>query len=253
MRAKKLFCILIAAVLAVGMIPVALAEGNDAVIVNTEQEYSTLAAAVSAASAGDTIRMLHSPTYDSSITINKTLSIDLNGQTITLGSNNIQVTGGTLTIMDGKRGGAEGTITSSHVSDPNGGSACGTIHVYSGSSLVVKSGTIQNNARGQAFAIYTNGGTVTVGGGTNKAKVSAVSNGENEAYGIYCAGSDKLTVKKMRSSSQKQLKATPTTSKKQPEYMLKATRLLRWKAGASPRKMRQIVTKTLIGLTVLIA
>ena len=208
--ARKLICILIAILLVASLVPVTLA--SEASVTDhdsfmnaiTDQNCHSIFLEADISGFTDADR-------DALLSINRDLTIDLNGHTINLADKTankvednrddltIGVKGGTLTICDGNGSGAEGRITSTHISAFSAGNVSGTIQVYSGGSLEVKSGTIRNNARGQACAICSHGGTVTVGGGTKKAKISAVSNGSNEANGIWCDKSDTasttLTVK----------------------------------------------------------
>ncbi len=79
-KTYKILVLLLSLCLIIGaMVMVVSAEDETA----TEESTFDLAAAISAASAGDTITMTGNATITSSITINKTLTIDLSGYTLT--------------------------------------------------------------------------------------------------------------------------------------------------------------------------
>src|SRR5699024_2593735 len=82
--------------------------------------YASISQAVSAASPGDTIKLLSEITSSGTISIKKQLTLDLNGQTLkTSGDNRINVVaGGDLTITDssGGIGSIEHTVTANESS-----------------------------------------------------------------------------------------------------------------------------------------
>ena len=133
-----------------------VAEGNipdgDAVASIGNSSYSSLAAAVDAADDGDTITMVNDAQLSSAITIDKAVTLDLNGKTITAGANPIQVLEqGELTINDSV---GQGSIEAENCLSVKGG------------SLILENGAIsvENNTNG--YGIYASeNGSVTVNGG----------------------------------------------------------------------------------------
>ena len=129
--------------------------------------YGSLADALSAANSGDTITMLADSTESYDFLIEKNVTIDLNGKTVTMNSTlfaySIAVTeGAELTIADSVGSGKLVLKTS--------------IGIYAaGGSVVLNGGTIENAA---GNAISSCGGKVTVNGG-------AINVTKADSYGIY--------------------------------------------------------------------
>ena len=157
------------------------ADDNAVAQVNGGTKYTTLAAAVAAASSEDTIRILKTATLTEPVTINKDLTILADGD-YTLGVasgfsygsvNNpalfLVENGATLTLG----GSGSGTLTV----DGNSSSSLGIslISVRSGGTYVQKSDvTLSNNKSNDAGgAIYNSGGTVTIEGGTIRGTTGA--------------------------------------------------------------------------------
>lgn len=104
---KKTLALILSLMLALAIMPTALAAGDVAQIGTTG--YATLAEAVAAANSGDTITMLADVTIISTITINNSITLDLNGHNITgVNSRVFNLTAGTLDIT------GTGTISSTH-------------------------------------------------------------------------------------------------------------------------------------------
>ncbi len=126
---KKFIGILFALVFALMLPTMAMAEGNEAKIGDTE--YATLSAAVGDASDGDEIDLLQDVIIEK-LTINKSVTIDLNGYTMKLkegsGVSNIWNSGADIlfTCSEGK-----GTICFDNVSDGGNGYI---FHLASGST-----------------------------------------------------------------------------------------------------------------------
>ncbi len=101
MKAKKLIASLLACfLLLMGMAVAVSAEGNVAAIDGVE--YATLEAAVAAANDGDVITLISAANPAAAITVDDNITIDLNGQTLTLPalSNYAIVVKDTLTLQD---------------------------------------------------------------------------------------------------------------------------------------------------------
>ena len=130
--------------------------------------YATFDEAKSAAVAEDTLVLHKNLSISSKLTFGKTLTLDLNGKTITAAATIvINSTGGnTLTISDSS-GNNSGTINSS----------VHAIEIKSGCSLIVNGGTITAMSTSK-YAIYNNGGTLAVNGGVITGNL----------YGIYQVG-----------------------------------------------------------------
>lgn len=152
--------------------------------------YATLAEAVNAAQNGETITMQQDVTLDGKLVIaaGKTITLDLNGKTIsmvdgrtTAGSCEMIINNGNLTIQSSVEGGK----LSYTYSGANLGTTyyANTVTAKPGSVLTVKSGTIENLTYDQAVIAYaidgqTNGGagdvTVNIEGGVITSKRQAV-------------------------------------------------------------------------------
>ena len=104
MKAKKLFASVLACfVLMMGMTVLAQAEGTTVATIG-ETPYATLEAAVAEAGDGDVITLVSAANPTAKITVDDNITIDLNGQTLTLPvvSNNYAiVVKDTLTLKDG--------------------------------------------------------------------------------------------------------------------------------------------------------
>ena len=115
--------------------------------------YLTLADALADAADGDVIKLLADETITTGLTINNSITLDLNGHTLTCtGTNEVALTvssGKTVTIQDGGTGGG---ITGTKVGIDNNG------------TLTVTGGTITGTSN-NGYGIY-NEGTLTVSGGT---------------------------------------------------------------------------------------
>ena len=110
---KKLLATILALVMAIGVTTTAWAEGESATANGAKigtTEYATLAEAIEAAQAGDTIVLQANAAINSNTQITKDVTIDLNGKTVTVttvGSQNafeVQ-NGATFTIKDSGTGG----------------------------------------------------------------------------------------------------------------------------------------------------
>lgn len=124
-----------------------IAEVND-------KQYFSLNAAITAATENATVKLLKGTTENVTISQDKTLTLDLNGKTLS-GSMKVK---GNLTIQDSATG---GTISNT-----------GNIPV-DGGRLTLKSGTISVE---DDYGVYVlNGGSATINGGTISSKYSALA------------------------------------------------------------------------------
>ena len=154
---KRLLSICLTLCMALTLLPItARAATTD---VSTEAE---LTAAVTAATAGDTIQLVAGITLTGRVNISQDLTLDLNGKTLTGPGSEYAFyifNGAELTITDSSTG---GKITSDNFTTiflDNAGSGVG--------SVTVSGGTVENTSSGNA--IYNAAaGSVTVSGGTVK-------------------------------------------------------------------------------------
>lgn len=117
-------------------------------------QYPTLSSAISAATENATVKLLKDTAENVTISQGKTLTLDLNGKTLS-GSMKVK---GNLTIQDSATG---GTISNT-----------GNIPV-DGGRLTLKSGTISVK---DDYGVYVlNGGSATINGGTISSKYSALA------------------------------------------------------------------------------
>lgn len=108
--------------------------------------YSTLEEAVDAAEAGQTVHLLMDVTLAESLTVNKNLTLELGGKTVT---GTISVSSGILTLEGSGQVSGEGT-------NP-------TIHIGEGAGLVVQSGVTVSASAGIGVKL-SGGGAITVKG-----------------------------------------------------------------------------------------
>jgi hypothetical protein len=143
--------------------------------------YATLADAVAGAESGATITMLNGTELSSSVRIpqGKTLTLDLNGKTITgTSKNDMLMVAGELTIQDSGTGGKITTAKAGNVIDV-GATEDGAELV---GKLTVESGTIENTAQCGIFIRF--GSTVIINGGTLKSKYQTIG-GNNKTGDMY--------------------------------------------------------------------
>ena len=140
--------------------------GPPAVAKIGDTEYATLADAVAAAQAGQTIEMLGDTTLDATVVINKAITLDLNGKTISATCEAFHISNA-FTVKDS--------------SDPSTGSISTTgskVALFTKSangSIVIEGGKVESTGH---YAIYNwKAGTVTINGGTVKAtSANAIQN-----------------------------------------------------------------------------
>jgi len=190
---RKLIVIILALVMAVGLLPavtlpaMALPAMNDASIGDTQ--YATLEEAVTTAQSGETVKVLRDINLTNAINIaaDKSLTLDLNGYTVsrTIDSGStvlergvITITGGNLTVVDSS---AE---AGGRISGINGLKTARGVCISSG-SLTLESGTIY----GQYAGIYEYGNTA-YDHSTSISSVVTIEGGNltGDFFGIYLAG-----------------------------------------------------------------
>lgn len=153
------------------------------IIVTNENEisyYLTLEEAISAAQDGDTITLLEDITLTTKFNVQKDVTIDLNGNTLTLtttdndvtGTNDVEIINGTISLQPtnnagdgiirvGVRSNTEGgslTLTDVIVEGEDISSGAGTIVVYSNAEFTMVSSelNIADENSSQAYMIYAN-------------------------------------------------------------------------------------------------
>jgi uncharacterized repeat protein (TIGR02543 family) len=117
--------------------------------------YATLAEAIAAAGAGDTVKLLDDVTVDSYVEIEKSLTIDLAGNTLSRNGNallNPMGEGVTLTVEDSVGG---GKISSKY-----------PVYVEGGASFTLESGILESGVDGGSAIYAVGSGTITINGGT---------------------------------------------------------------------------------------
>lgn len=123
--------------------------------VDTSVNYCSLASAVEDATSGDHLQLLESFTIPATVTIDKALTLDLNGKTLTATGTALNIPGpGALTIDDFSTGDA-GAI----IADYRGA------QVSAGGSLVLNKGTLAGNGFDGVF-VYGEASSLTVDDGT---------------------------------------------------------------------------------------
>ena len=119
--------------------------------------YSTLADAVAAAQDGQTVRLLADVEQNTQLTINKSITLDLNGKTI---RNTEDIWGDTANAILSITSGAKVTITGNGIMDAKEND-CYTINVAKG-DLTIENGTFYGNVS----VVQVEEGTLSVKGGT---------------------------------------------------------------------------------------
>ena len=119
--------------------------------------YSTLADAVAAAQDGQTVRLLADVEQNTQLTINKSITLDLNGKTI---RNTEDIWGDTANAILSITSGAKVTITGNGIMDAKEND-CYTINVVKG-DLTIENGTFYGNVS----VVQVEEGTLSVKGGT---------------------------------------------------------------------------------------
>lgn len=119
--------------------------------------YSTLAEAVAAAQDGQTVRLLADVEQNTQLTINKSITLDLNGKTI---KNTVDIWGDTANAILSITNGAKVTITGNGTIDAKEND-CYTINVVKG-DLTIENGTFYGNVS----VVQVEEGSLSVKGGT---------------------------------------------------------------------------------------
>ena len=124
MRCRKWFVCLLTVMMVLTMMPtMAFAQTGNVCHIDVKSAYTSLEAALEAADEGDTIRLTQSFSLEANVSVEKDVTLDLNGQTLTTGSFTIKIAGGDLTVQD-KSESADGKITGTEYiidMDPSGG------------------------------------------------------------------------------------------------------------------------------------
>lgn len=119
--------------------------------------YSTLAEAVAAAEDGQTVRLLADVEQNAQLTINKSITLDLNGKTI---KNTVDIWGNKANAILSITNGAKVTITGNGTIDAKEND-CYTINMVKG-DLTIENGTFYGNVS----VVQVEEGTLSVKGGT---------------------------------------------------------------------------------------
>lgn len=133
-------------------------------------EYETLAAAIKAAAAGDTVTLLADTTED--ITIDKNLTLDLGGKTLTntgAGKATVSVTGGTAAVKNG---------------NVTGGVSYYNIEVTKGSNANLILDGVTAAAGNTGSSMIDNWGTLTIDSGTYTGGMNTVKSEEGSTLVI---------------------------------------------------------------------
>ena len=147
--------------LAPGYAPTANADGTYGVVAGVAQigtkAYATLADAVAAAQDGDTVQLLGDVEQNTQLTIDKNITLDLNGKTI---KNTQDIWGDNANAILSITNGAKVTITGNGTIDAKEND-CYTINVVKG-DLTIENGTFYGNVS----VVQVQEGTLSVKGGT---------------------------------------------------------------------------------------
>ncbi len=127
-----------------------------------ETKYETLEEAITNAPDGSTIKLLANYTIKNNLTIGKNITIDLNGNTLTV-NGSIYINGKTLTIKDDT---GEGSVVLNKADSHITANPTANAHIIAaaGGTFILESGTIVNECKngdkgGNGVAIAAQGGT----------------------------------------------------------------------------------------------
>ena len=137
---------------------------------NSVAAYATLADAIAAANAGETVKLLADVTAD--VVINKNITLDLGGKTLTntgAGKATISVTGGTVTVKNG-------TVI--------GGASYYNIEVTNGSNANLTLEDVTATAGNIGSSMIDNWGTMTIKSGTYTGGMNTVKSEEGSTLVI---------------------------------------------------------------------
>ena len=175
----------LAMTLSLGILPAAALEENgseNVAEIEGGNPYTTLAAAIAAAGSGQTVKLLSGVAESVTVPEGKTLTLDLNGCTLTNTANSHTISNyGTLIIEDGAGGG--GTVT-------NATSSCGALANYEDGTVTLESGKL-TRADDTTWYPVKNLGVMTIAGGEVSANLTASSLIANGWYGA--SGNDLQT------------------------------------------------------------
>ena len=133
-------------------------------------EYATLAKAIAAAKDGETVTLLADATED--VTINKNITLDLGGKTLTntvAGKATISVTGGTVTVKNG---------------NVVGGTSYYNIEATKGSNANLTLEGVTATAGNTGSSMIDNWGTLTINSGTYTGGLNVVKSEEGSTLTI---------------------------------------------------------------------
>ena len=157
---QRILAILLSLTMMFTLVPTAMAEGETAVAKVGDDEYATLQAAINAATAGQTVKLVANTAEDIKISAGKDITLDLGNSKLTNKS------GDTITVALG----ATLTVTGNGESADEDGSA----------------GTVDNVTNGKADIV--NNGTVILNGGlylrSEETGTDSETSGDNSYYNI---------------------------------------------------------------------
>lgn len=191
MRCRKWFVCLLTVMMVLTMMPtMAFAQTGNVCQIDGKSAYTSLEAALEAADEGDTIRLTQSFSLEANVSVEKDVTLDLNGQTLTTGSFTIKIAGGDLTVQD-KSESADGKITgTAYIIDMNasGGDKVtlesGTLEGTGWSAVArinsqdvfeMKGGTARQTQSNALYVLFVNGGTVNILGGRIEGSIRGIS------------------------------------------------------------------------------
>ena len=167
---KKFLAVLLTLLMLLGALAMTTAaDGGNVAEVNGTQ-HATLQEAVNAASTGETVTLLADTSED--VTINKSITLNLGGNTLTnksAGKATISVTGGTVTVKNG-------TV--------QGGTSYYNIEVTKGSNANLTLEGVTATAGNTGSSMIDNWGTMTITSGTYSGGLNVVKSEEGSTLNI---------------------------------------------------------------------
>ena len=145
---QRIFAILLSLTLMFTLVPTAMAEGETAVAKVGDVEYETLQAAINAATAGQTVKLVANTAEDIKISADKDITLDLGNSKLTNKS------GDTITVEKGGKLSISDSVGTGVVDNTSHGKGA----IVNSGEVTLNGGTFKRSAEKGTYSPYVNGG-----------------------------------------------------------------------------------------------
>ena len=145
---QRILAILLSLTMMFTLVPTAMAEGETAVAKVGETEYDTLAAAIDAATAGQTVKLVANTAEDIKIPAGKDITLDLGNSKLTNKS------GDTITVEKGGKLSISDSVGTGVVDNTSHGKGA----IVNSGEVTLNGGTFKRSAEKGTYSPYVNGG-----------------------------------------------------------------------------------------------